>query len=582
VRGARRGGVSLTDEWDDARLSDGHRAAARRAVFSPDGRLLVSVGEDAKIIVWDFASRRRLVTLTEHTAAVTALTFSPDGKWFATGDMNGTVIVWDAARLMVVTTLGDQLQKVGGLAFSSDGRLLATTSTGPTSGRTILWAVGSWQKLREWPRGADYGALLFTPDGRRLMLSTSCLTWDLDTGRQLDDSYAECKWGGNWAALSPNGPRLIAVGLGGSGDVVFSDLTQRKVLATYNVHQDNGRASAYSPDGRFVASGADDIVLWDTATQTILARMEYPSSVWSLAFSPDGRWLVSAHGDGAIMLWDVAERRRAADFNEHGAGVRSVAYSRDGKWIASASEDRSIILWDAEHGRKEAVLLGHNTRVTAAAFAPDGTWLASCDQDGHVIIWDLARRQPRLTFNRGGASYCIAVSPDGRWFATLNGVYDSTDGRAVFDFYGNPDFSKCGMAYGFAFSADGRRLASVTDGGCFSVLETGMWRILGQVRLVNASLISVSFSPNGEWLVTGEDQGAVRLWAADTLREVAVVGRHAARIKSVAFSPTARRLHRPVMTRSSRCGTLNAGASCTRLALSRYLATSSSIRSAAS
>jgi WD40 repeat protein len=186
------------------------------------------------------------------------------------------------------------------------------------------------------------------------------------------------------------------------------------------------------------------------------------------------------------------------------------------------------------------VLLGHDTRVTGAAFAPDGTWLASCDQDGYVIIWDLARQQPRLTFKQDGSSYCIAISSDGRWIATQYGLYDSRDGRQVFAFYGSPGFSKCGMAYGFVFSADGRRLASVTDEGCFSVFETGTWRMLDQVRLVNTSLISVSFSPDGDRLATGEDQGAVRLWALNPLREAAVVGRHAARIKSVAFSPDGR------------------------------------------
>ncbi len=368
------------------------------------------------------------------------------------------------------------------------------------------------------------------------MLSASKSIWELETGRQVDERFEG--WGGNWAALSPDGTRAVGVGIGGSREVTFSDLTQRVVLATYPVHQDHGRAAAYSPDGRLAVTGADDIVLWEAATRTMLARLEHPSAVWSLAFSPDGRWLVSTHGDGAIMLWDVADRRRVADFGEHGAAVHAVAYSSDGKKIASASEDRSIIVWDAEHGRKEAVLLGHNTRVTAVAFARDGTWLASCDQDGHVNVWDSARQQVRLTFATRRSCYSLAISPDGRWIVATQGVYESADGRQAVDFSA-PQHQR-GMGYGQEFAPDGRWLARVTDTGWLCLWETGSWRLLAEARVTNTSQISVSFSTDGEWLATGEVEGAVRLWSVSPLREVSVLGRHAARIKSVAFSPDGR------------------------------------------
>ena len=116
------------------------------------------------------------------------------------------------------------------------------------------------------------------------------------------------------------------------------------------------------------------IKAWDAITMRKIAPLEYSSYVWGLAFSPDSRWLVSTHGDGAVLVWDMVERRRAASFNEHSGSVRAVAFSLGGKRIASASEDRSVIVWDTATGRKETTLIGHTTRLSGLAFAPDGEW----------------------------------------------------------------------------------------------------------------------------------------------------------------------------------------------------------------
>ena len=126
----------------------------------------------------------------------------------------------------------------------------------------------------------------------------------------------------------------------------------------------------------------------------------------------------------------------------------------------------------------------------------------------------------------------LEISPDGRWAVVGLGVYESATGRQVVGFrrYNVSPSS----VYGVSFSADGRWMASY---GKLVLWDTATWRVADRAEFRTASFISVSFSPDGGRLATGEDEGVVRLWSASPLRQVAELGRHAACIKAVTFSP---------------------------------------------
>jgi WD40 repeat protein len=306
------------------------------------------------------------------------------------------------------------------------------------------------------------------------------------------------------------------------------DLIRNELLAEYKAHQDNGRAVAYSPNSLLVATGAENIILWDAVTHRKIVHLNYPSSVWSLAFSADGRWLVSTHGDGSILVWDPIEHQLVANLNEHSGAVRTVAYSHDGKHIASGGEDDSVILWNAETKQKEAVLIGHKNKLVGVAFLPDGS-VVSTDWDGMTISWDVEHRTPKWKAPSERYNQCFAVSPDGRWLVTADSVYSSKDGKKVAQVFMN--------AWSMTFSSNGRWFIYPSDTGHLAVRDTQTWMIINDQEGAKSNIVAVSSSPDGKFVVTGEDAGTVQLWQLNPLRELAVLGRHSARVKSVAFSP---------------------------------------------
>ena len=528
--------LSVNEVWDERVLRDGHTAAVRQAAISPDGSVLASCGEDGRIILWDFVRRRRLGTLPGPAAH--KLVFSPDGRWLATGGVDGAITIWDVASRRKVQILSAHPDEIGMVAFSPDSSMLVSGASSAFVSQTILWDTRQWKKIREWPVPSAHGTAHFSRDHRQLLVSHELTLLDLVTGESTPHAPGVSI---NWMAASADGTRLASIDTMGNASLytfpIDGRLSAPLLVSSVRGHHDHGRAVAFSPDGSVFATGADDLVLWDGVSGRQIARFEYPSIVWSATFSPDGQWLVSTHGDGAILIWNLVDKQLAWNVNEHRGAVRSVAFEPGGRRVASAGDDRTVTLWNLDGGEKSAIFTDHRTRVNAVFFSADGSRLVSADQDGVIVMREVEAREPVLSRRLSGTwpLYTSAISPDGRFIVGSGGLYDP-NGRLVLDLEQSAG-RHIGHAYGAAFSDDGRRLALVTDRGLLLIIDAMNPAILDLQRVAAKSQIAVDFSPDGERLVVGDDSGAVRIWSAKPLREMAVVGRHGARVKSVAFHP---------------------------------------------
>lgn len=316
--------------------------------------------------------------------------------------------------------------------------------------------------------------------------------------------------------------------------------------ATLRGHLGSVWSAAFSGDGKWIVTGSDDQTakVWDVESgQERLTLKGHTAAVRAVACSPDNQRIATGSWDQTVRIWDSASGVELRVLKGHQAAVRAVAFSPDGRRLATGSWDNTARIWDVETGEEIVRMIGHKHWIVSVAFSRDGKRIATGSQDWTAKVWDAATGQEvRSIGGHGREVNSVAFSPDGRRLATSGvgqaaKVWNLEDGKEAMTLEGHES-----TISSVAYSMDGKRIVTSSFDQTVRVWDAVTGGLLMTLKGHSGPIGMVTFSPNGRMVVSSGGDQTAKIWETEKhIDGIKFLG-HTDQVRSVSFSPDGERL----------------------------------------
>lgn len=557
----RKGSLAIHDAPSGRRLVFVELNQLASAVaWSKDGRhVAVGTGTGTRenwnkggpgaVRVVDSVRGEQIGPVLAHPRTVRSVAFHPDGKRLLTGSQDSKARLWNLpeGKLVKELKLGAPVVAVG---FTPDGKHFITVAngTGPNgkpAGQVQTWdaTLDEPQQERSFFTSNEAHAAELTPDSRAVLVGDYTLgVWNTDLtsaafGKPIGKLVGNGRWG---VALSSDGSLMATCGNDWQARV-FQTANGQQIGQTLLMH---GWAYcvAFSPDGKTLLTGDNDgAALWDvTLPQPPQAELQ-AERVHTLAFSPDHTRVAASLDRNQVQLFDVRTGQALGPPLQHPTGTPRLALGPDNKTLVTACFDRQVRVWDAVAGQ----LIfpkpwSHGSEVDVVALSADGKLAVSGCRDGKAQVWDMVTGKavgPNLVC--GADVTAAAFSPDSQHVVLGDLGFQVRRWQVGEDQPRGRPVRLTGRPTVLAVSGDGRRVLVGTTGDNVARLvdvETG--QPVGPLLLHKDAVLAVAFSPDEKMMATGSASrdGTARLWDTATGKALGPPIRHRGHVPAVAFS----------------------------------------------